>query len=82
MLSKLSVGTTQKLIDARCRSTDKPPRMEYCQDQIGTIIYIRALQGHSQWSQPIQKSVVVFETDTVEFQDELYLGEWSVGRRF
>ena len=33
-------------IDALSRSTDKP-RTEYCEDHNGTIIYIRAVQGHS-----------------------------------
>ena len=33
-------------IDVLGRSTDKP-RMEYCEEQLGTIRYIRALQGHS-----------------------------------
>ena len=33
-------------IDVLSRSTDDP-RMEYCEDQNRTIIYIRAVQGHS-----------------------------------
>ena len=33
-------------IDVLGRSTDKP-RMEHCEEQSGTIRYIRALQGHS-----------------------------------
>ena len=33
--------------NALSRSTDKPS-MEYCEDQKGTIINIRAVQGHSQ----------------------------------
>ena len=39
----------EKLVDALRRSTDKP-RMEYCKDQDGTVIYIRAVQGHSHGS--------------------------------
>ena len=38
----------EKRIDVLSRLTDKP-RMEYCEDQNGTIIHIRALQGHSHW---------------------------------
>ena len=33
-------------MDAFGRSADKP-RLEYCEGQNGTIIYIRAVQGHS-----------------------------------
>ena len=33
-------------IDALDRSCDKH-KMEYCEDKNGTIIYIRAAQGHS-----------------------------------
>ena len=36
----------EKGIDAPGRSTDKP-RMEFCEDQNGSIIYIRAAHGHS-----------------------------------
>ena len=36
----------EQWIDALGRSTDKP-RMECCEDQKGTIIDIRASQGHS-----------------------------------
>ena len=40
--------------------------MEYCEDRNGTILYIRALQGHSQ-GVAINPKLVLFETDTVEF---------------
>ena len=46
MLSKLKIGTKKIWIDALNRSTYKP-RMEYCGDQNGTTIYIRAVQVHS-----------------------------------
>ena len=36
----------EDFINAFSRSTDKP-RMEYCEDQKGTMIYIGAVQGHS-----------------------------------
>ena len=36
----------EEWIDALGRSAEKP-RIEYCEDQNGTIIYIRAVQGHS-----------------------------------
>ena len=36
----------EKWIDALSRSAGKP-RMECCEDQKGTIIFIRAVQGHS-----------------------------------
>ena len=36
----------EKSIDGLGRSSDKP-RMECCEGQSGTIIYIRAVQGHS-----------------------------------
>ena len=45
VLIKLSIGT-EKWIEALGRSTDKP-RMEYWEDQNRTIIYHRAVQGHS-----------------------------------
>ena len=35
----------EEWFDVLSRSTDKP-RREYCEDQNGTVIYIRALQGH------------------------------------
>ena len=42
-------------IEALRHSTDKP-RMEYCEDENGTIIHIRAVQGHTvmvlHWIQP------------------------------
>ena len=37
---------TEKIIDALSRSTDKP-RVEYWEGQYETMIYIRAVQGHS-----------------------------------
>ena len=36
----------EELFHLVSRSTDKPSR-EYCEDQNGTVIYFRALQGHS-----------------------------------
>ena len=36
----------EKWIDALGRSTDKP-RLAYCEDENGTLIYFRAVQGHS-----------------------------------
>ena len=39
----------EQWIDTLSRSADKP-RMEYCEDQNGTIQYIRALQGHGSQS--------------------------------
>ena len=35
----------EEWFDLLSRSTDKP-RREYCEDQNGTVIYIRAMQGH------------------------------------
>ena len=46
MLSKLKHGTKDNSIVAFSRFCDKP-RIEYCEEQNGTIIYIRAVQGHS-----------------------------------
>ena len=79
-------GNKEDWIHALCRSTDKP-RVEYCEDQNGTIISIRALQDHRNQSQR-----VFFETDTVElewthfphgdlFQLLFNPREWSMGRR-
>ena len=45
VLSKLRIGT-EKWVDAVRRSADKP-RMEYCEDQNGTMLFVRAVQGHS-----------------------------------
>ena len=74
----------EKWIDVLSRSTDKP-RMEYCEDQIRTILYSNALQDN-------QSKPVLFETDIVElegihiphgqlFQPQINPGEWSMGRR-
>ena len=49
LLSKLRSGTKKSGFDAVTCSTDRP-RMKYCEDQNGTIIYIRADQGHSHGS--------------------------------
>ena len=46
VLTNVPSANKEKWIDALGRSTDKP-RMEYCEDQNKTIIYIRAVQGHS-----------------------------------
>ena len=47
--------------DALSRSTDKP-RMEHCEDQNGTVIYNRAVQGHSLGFFVIYNIVHVFYT--------------------
>ena len=36
----------EEWIDVLSRSTDKP-RVEYCEDQKGTIMHTRSLQGHT-----------------------------------
>ena len=53
----------EKWIDAHSRSTDKP-RMEYSEDQNGTITHIRAVQGQSHGV--IIPPFLFFERDTVE----------------
>ena len=44
MQSKLN-WNEEDWIDAFSLSTDKP-RMEYCEDENGMIVHIRAVQGH------------------------------------
>ena len=79
----------EKWVDALRRFTDKP-RMEYCKDQNGTVIYICAVQGHSHGARV--KPPIFFERDAVEeegthfthghlFQLNINVGEWSMGRR-
>ena len=46
LLEDAEVWNEENLIDVRSRSADKP-RMESCEHQNGTKVYIRALQAHS-----------------------------------
>ena len=89
------VGETQKWntddwIDALSRSTDKPI-VEYCENQNGTTVHIRAVQGHSLGAN-INPTSFWIEADTVElegtqipqghlFQLWIHPGEWFMRRR-
>ena len=77
-------------IDELSRATDKP-RMEYCEDQNGTILSIRALQGHSQGVAinpnlfSLKQILPSLERTHIPhgqlFQLRINLREWSMGRR-
>ena len=87
MLSKLRIGT-EKWVAVLGRSTDQP-RMEYCEDKNGTIIYIHEVQGHSHGTRisPTLFSLKEIPLNWKEhiphgqlFQLEINPGEWSMDR--
>ena len=59
-----SVLGQRKSIDALSRSADKP-RLEYCEDQYGTIICSRPVQGHNYGAQ-INPTLISIERYTDE----------------
>ena len=66
MLSKLEIGTKKiGLMDSVVPL--KKPRMEYCEDQNGTTLYIRAVQGRSHCAK-INPTFIFSERDTVELE--------------
>ena len=80
----------ENLIDAFCRSSDKP-RMEYLRAPTWKIIYIRALQGHSPRCRN-QSTIVLFEQIPLNWKShnfphgQLFLlqinpRDWSINRR-
>ena len=67
VLSKLRNWDKEKWLDAPGRSADKP-RVECCEDKNGTIMYTRAVQGHSHGARINTTSF--FLKDTVELEKE------------
>ena len=67
-----TLGRCQRLEQKKklSRSTVKP-RMEYCEYQYGTIIYVRAFARPQSWRRTQSRSVS-FETGTLELKEHIF----------